>query len=144
MNICSTGYEDYPVPESRQMSRNIEAMMEEAKRIETAKKTGERPPVDKENDAPGARPMTTGQLYDELKTSQMRMSKINKRDHLQDMWSVMKYGNKPLTSTYKDIHSFGTDMKDELRSKDYTHHFKWDKVKEYSDAMAIHKDSIRK
>ena len=89
--------------------------------------------------------MTTGQLYDDLKTSQLRMSKINKRDHLNEIWSVMKFNSKkPITSTYKSSHAYNEDMKEELRSKDYTHHFKWDKVKEYSEAMAIHKDSIRK
>ena len=122
-------------------------MMVEAKRIETAKKEGKRPPVDKPGPSGtglGERPMTTGQLYDELKTQQKRMSKINKRDHLNEMWSVMKFGNKPATSSYKDYHSFNDDMKEELKTKDYTHHFKWDKIKAYSEAMAIHKDSIRK
>ena len=38
--------------------------------------------------------MTTGQLYDDLKTSQLRMSKINKRDHLNEIWSVMKFNSK--------------------------------------------------
>ena len=148
-NICSVGYDDKEdqVPESRMMSRNIDEMMKEAKRIETAKKEGKRPPVDKPNEATGGmgtRPMTTGQLYDDLKTQQMRMSKVNKRDHLNEMWGVMKFGNKPPTSSYKEHHAFGEEMTEELKSKDYTHHFRWDKFKEYSEAMAIHKDSIRK
>mmetsp|Transcript_11908 Transcript_11908/g.13444 ORF Transcript_11908/g.13444 Transcript_11908/m.13444 type:complete len:169 (-) Transcript_11908:40-546(-) len=147
INICSTGYddEDLNVPESRLMSKNIDAMMEEAKRIQTAKKDGKRPPVDKpKTGKPGDRPQTTGELYDDLKLQQMRMRKINKRDHLSEMWGVMKYGSKPVASTYKTTHSFGDEMKDELKTKDYTHHFKWDKFKEYSEAMVVHKDSIRK
>ena len=47
-NICSTGYDEYTVPESRVMSKNIDALMEEAKRLQTAKEMGTRPPVDKE------------------------------------------------------------------------------------------------
>ena len=147
LNICSTGYdnESLNVPESRMMSRKVDEMMAEAKRIETAKQDGKRPPVDKPaTTGLGDRPMTTGQLYDELKTQQKRMSKINKRDHLNEMWGVMKFGSKPMNSTYKSLHSYGDDMKDEIKSKDYTHHFKWDKFKEYSEAMVIHKDSIRK
>ena len=92
--------------ESRKMSRKIDAMMEEAKRIETATREGRRPPIDKAATTDGGRPMTTGQLYDELKSEQSRMKKINKRDHLNEMWSIMKYNTKPPTSSYRDFHSF--------------------------------------
>ena len=147
-NICSSGYYDRElnVPQSRMMSRNVDAMMDEQKRIETAKIEGKRPPVDKAPDvtAEGKRPMTTGQLYDDLKNSQMRMAKVNKRDHLNEMWGVMKFGNKPQVSSYNEHHAFGEDMKKELKDKDWSNHFKWDKFKQYNEAMIIHKDSIRK
>ena len=106
------------------MSKDVEEMMKEGKRLETAKKEGKRPPVDKPNDTMGKRPMTTGQLYDDLKSQQMRMSRINKRDHLNEMWSVMKYGNKPMTSTYNATHNYEDDMEKEIMNKDYSHHFK--------------------
>ena len=107
------------------MSRKIDEMMEEAKRIETATREGRRPPIDKAHTATeGGRPMTTGQLYDEIKTEQIRMKKINKRDHLNEMWSIMKFSNKPLTSSYRDFHSFSDEMKTELVNQDKSHHLK--------------------
>lgn len=68
----------------------------------------------------------------------------HKRDHLDEMWQGMKYGGDRNTkSSYRLGFAKTPAMAEELRTKDYSYHFKRDWIKEYTEAMCRHKLNIR-
>jgi hypothetical protein len=60
------------------------------------------------------------------------------------MWQGLRYGSDMTAgSTYSLGFSQSKAMKEELRMKDYQHHFKRDEITNYTEAMCRHKLTIR-
>ena len=76
-------------------------------------------------------------MYDMTRKEQRQMRATNKRDHLAEMFKIMGGQNKfnRRNSSYRAAYAFDNEHKTLLKEKDYSYHFKWDAVKEYSEAL---------
>ena len=74
------------------------------------------------------------------------MVNSSRRDHLAEYYHKMsgfQFARKP-NSIYKDVHSYNEEFKQEMREKDYSHHFKQDFYTIYNEAYVVMKPHLRK
>jgi len=126
------GYDDNNrmISTANLMSKELKQRLKEATEAKQMKDKGERP--------------VTATIYDELSKDKTTLMKKNKRDHLKDMFSLMQYNKVPAKSTYKQNFDYGDKAKEDMQKKDYSHHFKSDFFKQYTEAMLHHQGTLRK
>ena len=75
---------------------------------------------------------------------QTAVNNPHRRDHLREMWQGLHYGSDMTArSTYSLGFPHSQAMREELKMKDYQHHFKRDEVTNYTEAMCRHKLTVR-